>query len=196
MAYTPEEVQAIVQKFEERYAAECERRRGPIGCCLCRHPARVQINRLIVEGQTNDWRLKNLFGIYGVRSVTWHRTVCLPKYSAGMFAQVVDCFPLQGGELAQKKFILNELLFLRAEALRREPLDRREYLRLTKEIDMAADAYRKAKHEKGAKVQAGRRRAKQGVIEDLSPQQLAEMQKIGEREATYGANGINGKAEG
>jgi hypothetical protein len=174
-----QEIEAILDGFEEWMAIRIAARPGQkVGCVICRHPNRREINRLTLERKLNDHKLALKFGFHPCSTVH-HRLNCLPKCMnlppPFRLPHMKKNFPRYGKPLAQKIWYLDELLFLRKEVLKKDPLDPKELLRLAIEIDKAADALKEAREK--AKEQ---KRIKQGRgIEDLTPEQIAEIAKVG-----------------
>jgi len=185
MASTPEEITKILDEFELNLAAFSTAEGRPAGCTICKDPRVRTINTDILEGRLRQGTIAGKYGFYRVQ-IIHHQHKCLVRYGKASFSnlerlqsQREKVFPTTGPALAQKRFILNELLFLRDEALRRNPVDRKELLKLAKEIDLAAAEYRKAQEESRKKTREKRlAKGKKGNELELEDAQLSEMQKV------------------
>src|SRR5690348_1253465 len=185
MASTPEDITKILDEFEVNIAAFSVAEGRQVGCIVCRDPRVRKVNTDILEGRLRQGTIAGKYDFYR-EQILHHQHKCLVKYGKASFsnleryqAQRERVFPTTGPALAQKRFILNELLFLRDEALKRNPVDRKELLKLAKEIDLAAADYRKVQDESRAKTRAKRLARSQKHNElDLEATQLQEMQKV------------------
>lgn len=191
----PEEIEKIMATFEETIAAHSIARGEPAGCIVCRRPDRKQINRAILEGLLNDHATGRLFSLERA-VIVHHKLTCLPKFGGATFsalqrfeAQRKKLFPSQARRHLQKKFILDELLFLRDEALKKQPIDRKELLKLAKEIDQAADEYRIAR-DQAYEDKRALRTAPKNTESDFTPEQLREMERVGKSNGS--ADGVAG----
>jgi hypothetical protein len=146
------------------------------------------LSRALLTHKRNDHAVGRELKIHHIK-VRNHRVTCLVNRGGAKRSDVdwqapyatQNKFPVLGSEVKQKQWLLKELTGLRDEALKKNPPDRKELFRLSKEIDAAADAYRKAK---------ARANAKPAVEEpetedlDLSPETKAAMSQVGKGESS------------
>lgn len=187
----PEDIEKIVTQFELRYNAHSVAKGKTVGCQMCKRPDRQEVHRTMLQGLLKDAGVANKFGVpHSV--LVHHKFTCLPKYGGASFGstdryarQRQKLFPVQGTEVSQKFWILTELLFIRDEALLKIPVDRREILKLTKDISSAAEEYREAK-ERAKKAKKESKPKDSELDEEFSAEQRAEMNRVGK---PGGANG-------
>jgi len=187
MARSADEIKKILDEFELNLAAFSVAEGKQVGCIVCRDQRIRKINFDLLENKLRQGTIAVKYDFYRIQ-ILHHQHKCLVKYGKASFTdleryqgQREKVFPTIGSVLSQKKFLLNELLFLRDEALKKNPVNRSELLKLAKEIDKAAMAFRKAQEESRARTRAKRlakeQRQKTNEL-DLEDGQLAEMQKV------------------
>jgi len=184
MALNFEQIEEILDTFDDYMEKQAGRHPAwRTRCRLCNYHARRQLNRSILLKNKTDREIATELKV-APAIIRHHRLYCLPNRGGAPLTDVEriethtrERFPTVSKPWSQKLWILKELLFIRDEALRKNPPDRRELLRLAKEIDQASDALNKAKAEHRAA-----RRAAEGahddLEEDLNPEQRAEMSKV------------------
>ena len=182
MARTNEEIKKINEQFAESISALAIALGKPTGCVVCRDPRRDEIHKDILHNVLRDGNIATKFG-FDRPSIIHHKFTCLPKHGGVTWTaleryekQRKALFPVNAKKHQQKLYVLKELLFLRDEALKRNPIDRRELLKLAKEIDKAGEDYRSAKEEYW-KTKREKAKPKEDDL-DLSPEQQREMRQV------------------
>lgn len=189
-----EEIERIIAAFEDAILRHSAARGKPAGCVICRRPDRQEINRAILQGLLSAGAIAKKFSFYNTQ-IVHHQLTCLPKFGGATIttlqrfeAHRQKLFPTQAKISTQKLWMLNELLFLRDEALKGKPIDRKELARLAKEINAAAEEYRKAKEEHKLRKQKQREPEAESLDEDLTPEQKSQMELVN-KQVEAAANG-------
>lgn len=187
----PKEIQAVIDRFEEFMAGPKTRE---VRCRVCLSSHRIELNRAMLTRSKSDHAIAKILGI-AVGSVRHHRVDCLVTRGGAKMRDVAAStdptqrkrFPITAKEVTQRKWFLDELMFLRDEAQKKSPLDRKELFKLAKEINAAAEEYRRARAEARAESKPQSQPTEEEDL-DLSPAQKAEMERVNRKQEVNSAD--------
>lgn len=180
-------IEEILNVFEKTFQFEKGNRPfSRVGCQLCRHERQREINREILSGHL-DVDVGKRFG-YQREIINYHRLNCIPKFGCielneaeRLDARRANSLPKHGKAIAKQKWYLQELLFLRDEAMRATKVNRAELLRLAKEIQRADEKLEamEEQHVLQRKAKKSAPEPQPAEDEDFTPEQLKEMSRVG-----------------
>jgi hypothetical protein len=193
-----QQITIILDRFEAGILATTLANPGrPVGCVVCKRADVRDINRTALEGVLADTAAAKVYG-FEQKTFYHHKRHCLVKYGGATFTDLERCqeqrkrlFPVNGRESSQKYFVLRELLFVRDEALKEQPIDRKEISRLIKDIAVAAAEYRAAREKE---KKPGEKPTADNLDDEFTAEQKLEMDLVNKKIAE-GSNGGPRQAE-
>jgi len=200
---TEAEIICILDNLDAFMAKDaCRHPAWRVRCPVCTNPLRRDLTQAILEGKKTQADVARLLGVHNV-SVRNHVVGCLPKRGGAEFADAERIaehrrrvFPVHASIIAQKKWLIQELLFARDEVLKKSnagKIDTRQLTRLAKDISKLSDELANVRV-----ASRERRNNNDGDEDEFSDHQLKEMRQVKVLEVTSGerseSNGPNGKA--